>query len=583
MTGAFAYLYFTTVRNALVQRLRRLRQPKYLAGAIVGGAYFYFVIFGRALAHSAPRHGGAPLPGGGNLDVMAWIEPFAAPALALIVLLGWLIGNSRAALQFTEAEAAFLFPAPVSRRRLIHYKLLRSQLGILMSAFFVTLVFRRGSASGHPLQQAVGWWVFFSTLNLHFIAASFARQQLLELGLNPWRQRLLLGLALLLLAGAVWWWLPAPADTSSVSALLEYARQLFGRPPLAWLLLPFALVVRPYFAPDPGTFLLALGPALLLGLAHYYWVVRADVAFEEASLELAARRAKLVAAAREGRWNPGRGAPTKPRSEPFRLDARGWAPLAFLWKNLVALGPFFRLRTWLIASLAMFALTRWLGADRDRSDFLVLVMTFAGMFSIMALLLGPMFMRREVQQTLTQLDITKAYPLAGWQVVLGQLLSPIVLLTFLEWFLLLSFVLAMGAGPKKIASLALLGAGGMGGVALVVPPLVGLLLCLPYAGVLYFPAWAATPLPQAGGGIEVLGQRLIFMLGYLLVLVVALLPAAGAGGLAFFIANALIGQITAFILTTLVISAILGAELAACIWWLGGKLERFDLSTEMPR
>jgi len=115
-----------------------------------------------------------------------------------------------------------------------------------------------------------------------------------------------------------------------------------------------------------------------------------------------------------------------------------------------------------------------------------------------------------------------------------------------------------------------------------VPPLIGLLLCLPYAGVLYFPAWAAAP-QVGGGGIEVMGQRLIFMLGYLVVLVVALIPAGGSGALAFFIANALIGKITAFILTTLVVSAILGAELAACLWWLGGKLERFDLSTELPR
>lgn len=585
MTGALAYLYFTTVRNAVVGRLRRLRQPKYLLGAIAGFAYFYFIVFGRGLARSGRPAGPAPLPDGGGLDALAWIEPFAAPALAIVVLLAWLIGNSRAALQFTEAEAAFLFPAPVSRRTLIHYKLLRSQLGILLTAFFFTLVFRRGNASGHALQQAAGWWVVFSTLNLHFTAASFARQQLLDLGMNPVRQRLLLGGALGLLAVAAWWWLPTPADTSSFAALLDYAQQQLGQPPLTWLLLPFSLVTRPYFAPDAWTFLIALGPALLLLLAHYCWVIRADVAFEEGSLELAAKRAKLAADAHDGRWAPGRGAPTKPRSEPFRLGARGWAPLAFLWKNLIALGPFFRLRTWLIACAAMFTFISWLGADRGRSDYLMLIAIFSSMFSTALLVGGPMFMRREVQQTLTQLDITKAYPLAGWQIVLGQLLSPIVLLTFIEWFLLLSFILAVGAAKKKIAFLVLLGAGGMGGVALVVPPLIGLLLCLPYAGVLYFPAWAAASSPAAGGsgGIELLGQRLIFMLGYLVVLAVALLPAAGAGSLVFFIAHALIGKITAFVLTTLTVSAILGLELAGCIWWLGGKLERFDLSTELPR
>jgi ABC-2 type transport system permease protein len=557
MTGAFVYLYVTTVRNAVVQRLRRLRQPKYLTGAIVGIAYFYFFVFGRAF--SRPPHGAAAAAtAAGGFDAQAWIEPFAAVALAVAALLAWVLGNGRAVLQFTEAETAFFFPAPVSRRMLVHYKLLRSQLGILISAGFMTLLFRRGVTTGHPLQQVVGWWVAFSALNLHLIAASFARQQLLELGVNPWRQRLLVGLALLLLGGASWWWLPAPTDTSSFPALMDYARHLLGTPPLAWLLLPFQLVTRPYFAADPAAFVLALGPALLVLLAHYWWVIRADVAFEEASLAFAAKRAKIIADVRAGRWNAGRNAPTKPRPEPFGLGARGWAPLAFLWKNLIALGPFFRLRTWLVACAAMFALISWLGADRARSDYLALILGFSGMFSLMLLVGGPMFMRREVQQTLTQLDITKAYPLAGWQVVLGQLLSPILLLTFLEWFLLLTFTLAAGAAKKKMAFYALLGAGGMGGAALVVPPLVGLLLCLPYAGVLYFPAWASTSTPQVGGGgIEVMGQRLIFMLGYLVVLVVALLPAAGSGALAFFIANALIGQITAFILTTLVVSVIL--------------------------
>lgn len=584
MTGALAYLYVTTVRNAVGQRLRRLRQPKYLIGAIVGAAYFYFFVFGRAFTHAPRGRGAAPLPVDAGPDVLAGIEPFAAPALVVVVLLAWLVGNSRATLQFTEPETAFLFPAPVSRRTLINYKLLRSQLGILVSVFFLTLLFRPGNAAGRGLQHAAGWWVVFSVLNLHFIAASFARQQLLDLGLNPRRQRALIAGALLLLAGAAWWWLPAPADASSLPALAEYARQVVGQSPLSWLLLPFALVTRPYFAPDTGAFLLALGPALLIGLAHYYWVIRADVAFEEASLELAAKRARIVADAREGRWNRG-SAPTKPRSEPFRLAARGWAPVAFLWKNLIALGPFFRLRTWLIACAAMFALTSWLGADRGRSDYLALIAAFSGMFSFALLVGGPMFMRREVQQTLTQLDITKAFPLAGWQIVLGQLLSPMLLLTFLEWFLLFSFILAVGAAKQKVALLVLLGTGGMGGVALVVPPLVGLLLCLPYAGVLYFPAWAAASSAPTGGGggIEMLGQRLIFMLGYLVVLVVALLPAAAAGGLVFFIAHALIGKITAFILTTLVISVILGFELAFCIWWLGEKLERFDLSTELPR
>ena len=47
--GAFVYLQATSLYNTLRQRLLRLRQPKYLVGAVVGGAYLYFFLFHRML------------------------------------------------------------------------------------------------------------------------------------------------------------------------------------------------------------------------------------------------------------------------------------------------------------------------------------------------------------------------------------------------------------------------------------------------------------------------------------------------------------------------------------------------------
>ena len=45
MISALLYLQYHTFRNRLVSRFRRLKQPKYLIGAIVGGLYFYFYFF----------------------------------------------------------------------------------------------------------------------------------------------------------------------------------------------------------------------------------------------------------------------------------------------------------------------------------------------------------------------------------------------------------------------------------------------------------------------------------------------------------------------------------------------------------
>jgi general stress protein CsbA len=81
-----------------------------------------------------------------------------------------------------------------------------------------------------------------------------------------------------------------------------------------------------------------------------------------------------------------------------------------------------------------------------------------------------------------------------------------------------------------------------------------------------------------------MGQRLIFAGGYLVVLIVALLPAALAAALPYFIVLWLVEtQAIALLAGAVAASLVLAAELAAVIWWLGGRYERFDLSTELPQ
>ena len=55
-----------------------------------------------------------------------------------------------------------------------------------------------------------------------------------------------------------------------------------------------------------------------------------------------------------------------------------------------------------------------------------------------------------------------------------------------------------------------------------------------------------------GGGIEVMGQRLIFFAGYVIVLLVALLPAVLCGGLAGLALAWLIGKVAAFVVGAMV-------------------------------
>lgn len=583
MIEAYLYLQLTSIRNAIVQRLRRLRQPKYLFGAIVGGAYLYFFLF---------RRFGAGF-GGGRHDFaqpLASSTPLLAVASLLLLILAvltWIIPSERAALQFTEAEVTFLFPAPVTRRMLIHFKLLRSQFSILVSAFFMSLIVRRGSfAGGSPVLHAAGWWLILSTFNLHVMGASFARERLLNLGVDNTRRRVILLAIASAIVAISWWWLrthlalPTARDLEDFHSVSSYIGGVLGAAPLSWLLAPGRWLIAPLFAIDTGAFFQAALPAVLILVGHYFWVVHSDVAFEEASIDAARRRAERVAALRAGNLRL-RNAPTKPRTVPFTLAPNGRVVIAFLWKSLIALGPLYRLRTWLIACAVVIAGGQWLAADPNRLPLLKIFGTIALVSGLWLLMMGPMLMRRGLGQTLSHLDILKAYPLRGWQIVLGELLSPMTIMAFAQWLVLLIAAEAFGRGGNGWLAAGDFLVGALG-IAFVAPPLCGLMLCVPYAGLLYFPAWSDAA-GAHGGGIEVMGQRMIFFGAYLLAMILALIPAALLGGIAFLLTTLLANLTVAIALTALVAGAVLCAELAAAIAWLGDRMDGFDLAQEMPR
>ncbi|GAA5003384.1 hypothetical protein FNZ56_08095 [Pseudoluteimonas lycopersici] len=577
--GAFAYLQANLLYNNVRQRLLRLRQPKYLIGAVVGGAYLYFFLFHRAFRNGhVATQGFAMTP-----EVAGTIASLVALGLLLYVCADWIFGNDQARLGFTEAEVDFLFPAPLTRTSLIHFSLLRSQLAIFFSAFLIGLLLRRGGGfSGHPLQYVTGFWLLMSTLKLHGIAAPFTRERLLGLGLPSWLRRALAACVVLAIAVACWWsmrdavhW-PTPAQAKDIGQLRQWFEGIAGSAPLSWLLVPFRWVVAPMFATDTAGFLHALPAALAMLLLHYIWAVRAQVSFEEASIAHARKRAERTAAMREGRF--GQRMPVKPRGEPFRLAGRGESWIAFLWKGLVAMGPLYRLRVWLVACAAAVALCLWVAADPARRGVLARIDLGVPVVGAWLIFLGPMMMQHGLRRTFERMDVLKALPLRGWQLALGELATPAAVMCFAFWWLLLFAAMAIGAGHVALSTAQLV-AGALA-LALVAPPLFGLMLCVPFAGMLYFPAWIVAP-GSGGRGVEVMGQRMVFMLGYLLAVLLAALPAAVLGGIGFLLGNWIGGTLVAMPAAAVGACAVFAFELACAVRLLGRRIERFDLSQEL--
>jgi hypothetical protein len=82
------------------------------------------------------------------------------------------------------------------------------------------------------------------------------------------------------------------------------------------------------------------------------------------------------------------------------------------------------------------------------------------------------------------------------------------------------------------------------------------------------------------GGIEATGQRMIFMGAYLVVTAIALVPAAVLAALAFLLGRWLGNFQVGAALAVLIAGAALVVEMLTVVWWLGERVERFDLSLE---
>jgi hypothetical protein len=246
------------------------------------------------------------------------------------------------------------------------------------------------------------------------------------------------------------------------------------------------------------------------------------------------------------------------------------------WKNLIGAGQVGSLRLWIsiIVIVVIFGFA-FAGIAQGRG-FSVLAEFLIAMALGYSLLLGPQVLRQDFRHDLPLADILKTFPLRGWQIALGEILAPVAVLAAAQWLLLL-----VGAGllfylPIKQEGLFLAIALGAAVLLLVLDLL---LLQIPNAAVLLFPSWIQTG-KDSPRGIEATGQRLIFALGQMLVLLLALLPAAGVFVGVFFVLNFAIGPATAVPLASLAATVILAVEAGLGVMLLGKLFERFDVTEE---
>ena len=281
MLSASLYIAGCSAKNRVAMRLRRLREPRYLIGAVFAAAYFFFIFV-------MPRRGGRRRSGPGAGFPSAPFERFGVPVggVGLLVLsaAAWIFPSRSHLFSFTDAEEAFLFPAPVSRRQLLVYRLIRSQLGLVFAAMVpVLLVAMPGALSSviDRLLFGLGLWVVLATTRVYFAGVTMARD---HLGSNNRMARRVAWAPLLVTLAAFAVVLPpiARAVTIPVASVPATLAQISDVTTAGWpgvMLWPFRTLLGPFFARETVRYLLALSASVMVLLATIIWVIESDRVF----------------------------------------------------------------------------------------------------------------------------------------------------------------------------------------------------------------------------------------------------------------------------------------------------------------
>ncbi len=563
MIRIFGYLAGRSAYNRIARQLRHLRSPRYVAALLFGLAYLWFMVV-------AQRPGTAT----SELVDSRWVELVGALALLGAVAWGWIFGVERRVLRFTPAEVTFLFSAPVSRRGLIQFKLLHSQLFILFNALLWTLILSRERFGVSPWLRVISIWVLLTTLSFHRLGASFVRTSLAEHGRLGVRHRVvslvILGIVLIALAWSIAEALPQLAEGSGETpfAFLPALGEAAARPLPAALTYPFRVMVRPLIARDLAEWLSALWPALILLVVHYVWVVRSDTAFEETAAAVSLQRAQALS---RGRASTG-AAPARVTPPLFPLAPAGWPAGAILWKNLVAVARTRRVRKVALTLLVGGGLVALLSFQPQR-----MLAGIAGWFAITwagaMVVIGPQWVRNDLRGDLLKLDLLRSYPLRGWSVIAAEVAASALVLTAIQISLLLIGYLAFlgdehmepGLQDRTLLLLAAL---------VFLPGVNGLGMLIQNGTALLYPGWVRLGSGRPGG-VEALGQNMLMMVVYLALLSVMLALPVAIGGGGYLLLRGTINEWAALPATALILGT-MAFETALLVEWLGRVFERTD-------
>jgi len=428
MIRVLVRLQWMQLRGRVVRSIRLLRQPKYLVGFLVGAGWMGLWVV-RPLLKSKLNFESAQGSALG-MELVPAIHRFAALVVTIALPLPWLLPWGRLGFPFRESELTMLLQAPLTRREVIQYGLLKSEVGVLLSAFVLPL-FVGGGGLGARLLMGCGTWILFEFWHLNGkwralfnlrqteIPAALARSRRLALtiGLTAFYGTLLLALKPFVarIVGAL--------DGADYREVVTHLKAVTWPPLLEAVSTPGRWLTAPIFAGGGIAFVLAAAPMLLAILAQREVVLRSKARFEEHALEHATKeQARKSPTRRFARIS------SRTRSSrPFEIARRGPPEVALVWKNAVRVSRARWVRVAYVGSALLLGIAV-LPALLKLPDLTYGVLAVIGAVPIFILpVLAGMTWNNDLRTELAHIDLVRTWPVSARRFVLAEVVSPAIL------------------------------------------------------------------------------------------------------------------------------------------------------------
>lgn len=488
--------------GAFVRRIRRGLSTKRGVAFTVLGAMIFVLWFLPAVV--------------GSMTGQARSDPATVRAdaplimLCLTLVMSFLSGGK--IITFSAAEIDHLFPGPFSRHQLVLYKIAVTAFATLGVALMVSL-WQWRSASMWIAGLLGIWlaWLFAQSLAMLII---LARQSITARRSSP-LVRLAFVAMLALLAIAIYNIVrPLLHGDFNLPNLLSQARDTL---PARIVLAPFEVLTATLTAerlfPDLMQWA-ALSMAMIAVLI--FLIIRLDNHFIESSL-VASEQAisKVQRMRRGGNVLSAASKPVQSLRLPMPPRMGGIGPV--LWRQmLIAVRGARGLIMVMLLVLIGIAPMIWVMSTRGArtQEMAVPGLVGATVWLVFAL---PSLLKFDFRGDLVHLDALKLLPLRPSVIVIGQLLTPVIMITLFTWILAAIVALMLPTDTTRIGAAA--------GAAFI-PPLIALVIGVENATFLLFPTAQKMATP---GDMTMLGRSMVTVFIKMLVLFGVLAVVGGAG------------------------------------------------------